>query len=381
MYFFTTAAGGSVIGGVGALDRLTELAAPRPGGRALIVTSPSIVQEASILAAVIGAIAPMDVEVFSAVRPGSPMEIVEAGAKRAQDFAAELVISVGGGSAVDTAKGIVWHAADGGALRRHIAIPSTLSGAEFTTDAGLSVNGHKQVLRDRALIPSAILLDPRVLATAPSALLRASVLNAFAHCVEGVISTSASPMTQAYHLHALRLLQDAAPALVGDRAALTTTDLINLQAAAALAALNQITMGISHVLVHALGGLGTASHAVKHGAIAPIGLAFNAGQSPDGLALLGNALGAPRDPRSAVMAAREFASRLGAPRGLADLGLTEADRPVLVERTMADPDLATNPRAVRGADEIAALIEFTWTDIDAGLLPVLAASADGSAQH
>jgi maleylacetate reductase len=381
VYSFRTANGGSVVGGEGALASLSEYAGTADMGRALVVTSPSLLHEEAILKRVTDTLSPLGVDVFANVRPGSPMEVVDLGVGVLAAAQHDLVVSLGGGSAVDTAKGIVWYSQQRGVVptpRLHVAIPSTLSGAEFTADAGLSVDGHKRVLRNTSLIPTAIILDPAVLATSPRSLLRSSVLNAYAHCVEGMVSKGASPLTQAYHLHALQLLRLATSTLNSDGPDTSTADLVRLQAAAALAALNQISMGIAHVLVHSLGGLGTASHALKHGAIAPLALAFNASHAEDGLALLAGAFAVAQDPVSVIRAVRTFARHLGAPRGLADLGLTETDRQIIVDRTINDPDLLTNIRPVAGPEEIRELLEIAWTDIDVGIAQIL--NADTAAK-
>src|SRR5690606_33526157 len=138
----------------------------------------------------------------------SPIEQVEAALSALGKARARAVLSLGGGSSIDTAKGVVWYL--GPTLEYppivHIAVPSTFSGAEFTTDAGITIDGSKRVHRHHRLVPRLVVLDPTVPATAPVSLLRASLVNALAHCLEGCVSTGGSPMSDAFFLHAIRLI-------------------------------------------------------------------------------------------------------------------------------------------------------------------------------
>ncbi len=371
-----------IIAADGARSRLPDVACQLAATGALVVTSPTFEAEGAILQQVLDGLAglPAGVSSFTGVRPHSPLEVVTEGVERARQYRADLLVSLGGGSSVDTAKGIAWYAGKQDPARRlrHVAIPSTLSGAEFTEDAGITVAGRKRVHRSAELIPDVVILDPGVLATAGIDLLSRSAMNAMAHCFEGLVSVDASPMSQAYHIHALRLLSRGAAELIaarqGTRPQLSSGALEALQAGAALAAMHQVRMGVGHVLVHSMAGLATAPHAVLHGTVAPVALAFNAPFAGEGPALIAEALadgsrGTHGDPAcAAVELVINLTRSLGACTGIGQLGIPEQQVSQLAARVVADTDLSGSIRPVDGPAAIERLLGAAWEDTRALLV-------------
>jgi alcohol dehydrogenase class IV len=380
-----------IIAARGALRRLPDIASELAASSALVVTSPTFEAEGTVLEQVLDGLAglPAGVSLFAGVRPHSPLEVVSKGVEQARQRSADLLVSLGGGSSVDTAKGIAWYACEQDPQHRlrHVAIPSTLSGAEFTEDAGITVAGQKQVHRSVDLIPDVVILDPDVLATAGIGLLCRSAMNAMAHCFEGLTSIDASPMSQAYHIHALRLLSRGAADLItareNARPQVSRDALEALQAGAALAAMHQVRMGVGHVLVHAMAGLASAPHAVLHGTVAPVALAFNAPYAGEGPALIAEALvdgsrGTHLDPaRSAVELVINLTRALGACSGIGQLGIPEQKVNEVAVRAVNDADLDGSIRPVDGPETLEQLLSAAWQDTRALLvnLPDLAASA------
>jgi maleylacetate reductase len=371
-----------IISSDGARSRLADVAGQLAATGALVVTSPTFEAEGAILQQVLDGLAglPAGASSFTGVRPHSPLEVVTEGVERARQLGADLLVSLGGGSSVDTAKGIAWYAGkqDPSRRLRHIAIPSTLSGAEFTEDAGITVAGRKRVHRSAELIPDVVILDPGVLATAGIDLLSRSAMNAMAHCFEGLVSVDASPMSQAYHIHALRLLSRGAAELIavreGTRPQPSSGALEALQGGAALAAMHQVRMGVGHVLVHSMAGLATAPHAVLHGTVAPVALAFNAPYAGEGAALIAEALADGshdhyEDPaRAAVDLVINLTRSLGACTGIGQLGIPEQQVSELAARVVADTDLRGSIHPVAGPATIERLLGAAWEDTRALLV-------------
>jgi maleylacetate reductase len=376
MYEFMARASGRIIAAHGSLRRLPDVAADLGAVGALVVTSPTFQAEGVILAQLLDdlAVLPSGVSSFTGVQRHSPIEVITEGVELARQQQADLLVSLGGGSSVDTAKGIAWYAAqrDTGHRLRHVAIPSTLSGAEFTEDAGITVAGRKRVHRSAELIPEVVILDPDVLATAGIDLLGQSAMNAMAHCFEGLTSIDASPMTQAYHVHALRMLSRGVTGLIAARDdALPHPErgsLEALQSGAALAALHQVRMGVGHVLVHAMAGLASAPHAVLHGTVAPVALAFNAAYAGEGPAMIAEALADGRRPQMAdpAKAAADLVINLtrtlGACTGIGQLGLSQQQVSEVARRVWQDSDLSGSVRPVTGPAMIERLLVAAWDD-------------------
>ena len=196
-----------VISGQGSLAQLSAEVERLGGGRALVVISPSVAKT-FLLARVKDSLGAKCAAIFDAVKPHSPTDSIAKAVQTARGAKIDVLVSVGGGSAIDTAKGVAALLAEGGSLPDfavrfkppnqkdvpvmpapklpHIAIPTTFSGGEYSYSAGITEGGKKHIIADPKLAPRTVLLDPEAAATAPGRLLAASGMNALAHCVEAV---------------------------------------------------------------------------------------------------------------------------------------------------------------------------------------------------
>ena len=171
--------------------------------RVLLVTDPYFAENgtaARYAAAFPGA----QVEQFSDVAPDPPLSLVAQGVARLQALRPDTVLALGGGSAIDCAKGI---AALGGLPVRLVAVPTTSgSGSEVTSFAILTLDGVKHPLVDPALRPELAILDPALLEALPPRLIAESGMDAVSHCVEAAAAREASPVTDALAHSACRTL-------------------------------------------------------------------------------------------------------------------------------------------------------------------------------
>ena len=171
--------------------------------RVLLVTDPYFAENGTATryaAAFPGA----QVEQFSDVAPDPPLSLVAQGVARLQALRPDTVLALGGGSAIDCAKGI---AALGGLPVRLVAVPTTSgSGSEVTSFAILTQDGVKHPLVDPALRPELAILDPALLEALPPRLIAESGMDAVSHCVEAAAAREASPVTDALAHSACRTL-------------------------------------------------------------------------------------------------------------------------------------------------------------------------------
>lgn len=171
--------------------------------RVLLVTDPYFAENgtaARYAAAFPGA----QVEIFSDVAPDPPLSLVAQGVARLQALRPDTVLALGGGSAIDCAKGI---AALGGLPVRLVAVPTTSgSGSEVTSFAILTLDGVKHPLVDPALRPELAILDPALLEALPPRLIAESGMDAVSHCVEAAAAREANPVTDALAHSACRTL-------------------------------------------------------------------------------------------------------------------------------------------------------------------------------
>jgi maleylacetate reductase len=355
-----------IFGGVNALRHLPDILVAHAVRKVLIVTSGSFVRNPELLDRIGVLLEDSVAGVFSETQPHSPIEQVKRATEVYRACKAQGVISLGGGSSVDTAKGVVWYIDEHKRAPPivHIAIPSTFSGAEYTTDAGISMSGTKRVHKDIRIIPTAVVLDPEVPGTTPVALRRTSLANALAHCLEGSVSIQASPMTDAFYLQAIYLADAAAAELD------STGGLIAGQAVAALAAIHQVPMGLAHALAHVIGGRYRTPHGPTHGVLGPAVMRLNLPAVAPVQRGIARALGfvptasAVDDAWAAVQGIRALYTRLGVPLGLRDLGIAHEELENIAKLVAKDISFHTNPIPLdnaAGNKAVRECLEWAWS--------------------
>jgi maleylacetate reductase len=354
--------------------------------RAFVVSTGSLARlERGPLQRIERALAAAHAGTFAGIRSHSPLEDVVAGANAARAAGADLIVAVGGGSVIDAAKAMLmclWLGLDtpeamlpysSGFARtycegiampaapvRMISVSTTLSGAEFTDNAGISQPGTgKQSFRHRLFAPRSIMLDPAATLDTPQRLLLATGMRAVDHAVESYCSPRAGPATEALSLHGLRLLHRALPAIKADPASVAArleAQTGMWQATAPLAA--GVPTGASHGIGYALG----ASFGVPHGqtscVMLPAVLRWNAAVNAVRQRALSEAMGAPERPAAELV--RELVAGLGLPVGLREVGIARADLDELARRALDYRPLKVNPRPIAGVADVREILELAW---------------------
>jgi maleylacetate reductase len=335
-----------VVFGAGALARLPDEVASLGLSRVLVLCSPEQERVGEAVAAALG-------ERAAGVLPDARMHVPVEVARRARDLAAELgadgCVAVGGGSAIGLGKAI--------ALVHDlpvVAVPTTYAGSEMTPVWGLTEDGRKRTGRDERVLPRSVLYDPELTVSLPAALSAASGMNAVAHAVEGLYAPDATPIISLMAEEGTRALAAALPRVVADGTDLDARGEAQYGAWLCGAVLAATTMSLHHKLCHALGGTLDLPHAQTHTVVLPHALAYNQPAAPEAVAALSRALGGVPDPARELW---ELSGRLGAPRSLRELGMSEADVPRIAEQAVTDP--YANPRPVT-VDGITALLEDAW---------------------
>ena len=303
---------GRVRFGIGALATVPEEAG-RLGRRMLLLdglTDPSV---AAGLAASLG---DLHAATLTIARQHVPASLASEAAARLADSGADTVIALGGGSAIGVAK--ILARRSGVAI---LAIPTTYAGSEMTPVWGLTDEQEKLTGRDLAVLPATVIYDPELTVSFPPAASGASGMNAVAHCVEALWVPGATPVSDAFALDGLARLSEALPRVVATPADLSAR--VDAQAGAWLAgrAFALAGGGLHHGTCHVLGGSFELPHAETHAAVLPAVTAFQRDRAPGALLRIARAL----DAADAVEGLSALASAVGADRGLAALGLAEAD--------------------------------------------------------
>ena len=257
----------------GAVDRLGRFA--EDARSVLLVTGRSSARKSGLLERVRKALAGRDVTVFDRVEPNPSIQTVELGAKLAVKSKADLLIGLGGGSAMDAAKAIAAVAPNSGSFRRELAKtrcanpPIRLLAVPTTCGTGSEAN-HYAIITDTQAddkvnfsnpqtYPAVGILDPTVLDSIGRDILIGTALDAFSHALEGYTSRRSQPVADTLALEAMGLILQHLPAAAdGDRDAKA-----NLLLASALAGVVIAHTGTT--MLHALGYYLTLRHGIPHG--------------------------------------------------------------------------------------------------------------------
>ena len=344
--------------------------------RPLVVSDPGV-KAAGILDKALAALGDMPVAVYDQT-PSNPTEAsVRAATAIYREHQCDGLIAVGGGSAIDCAKGIAIAATHEGPLTRYatieggspritdavaplIAVPTTSgTGSEVARGAIIIVDDHRKLgFHSWHLLPKAAICDPELTLGLPPLMTAATGMDAIAHCMETFMSAAFNPPADGIALDGLERGWhhiERATHNGSDREARLNMMSASMQGAMAF----QKGLGAVHSLSHSLGGVNPRLH---HGTLnalfLPAVVRFNAQaesvKNERRLERMAVAmgLGAGGDVAEAI---QQMSARLGLPSGLAAVGVTEADFDAVIQGAMADHCHKTNPR-VATPDEYRAML-------------------------
>lgn len=358
-----------VVFGTGSLSEAGFAAARLGARRPLVVTDPGIIA-AGWVDELLGHLreAGLRPVVWSQVTPNPRDHEVRAAFAHYLEWECDVIIGIGGGSCADAAKGVAVLSGNGGDILDYrgvdrmtqpipplLIIPSTSgTGADVSqfcivTDTARSV---KVTIMGRALVPDISITDPRLLVTMPDLLNAATGLDALTHGIEAYVSLAHNPLADTHALNAVGLVCGHLRSTITDP--LETEHRRKMAQASLQAGLafSNAILGATHAMSHQVGGLLDAPHGVVNGVLLPHVIRYNARATPDRFVALAAAAGLdvagiPGEEAAELLAdhVRRLADDVGVPRGLRELGVTEADVPRLADTTLDDACLTTNPRA------------------------------------
>ena len=353
--------------GIGARERIGAILAARGFRRVLFICDPGLL-ESAMFEAVKGQLAAAEVAVFSGVDPEPKDKNVVAGFEACRALSADAIVVLGGGSAIDVAKGVAILATNGGVIADYegdakfatpplpiIAIPSTagtgseVSGAAVISDTARNV---KMAIRHPLYGPTAYaILDPLAISTTPHKVAVYSGIDAFVHALESYVSRHASPFTDATNLHAMRLVSQNIRAYVANPN--DETAALRMLCGSAMGAMSFGFTGTGnvHCMAMSLGGFHAVPHGLAIALILPHVAAFNLSAVPGRFADVARAMGEDVDGLSdaaagekALAAIERMCADLGVPSGLAEVGVVPETLPKAADRCFAIDYNRWNPR-------------------------------------
>jgi len=349
--------------GAGALDRLPDELRAVGARRVLLVTTAGRLASADgeRLVRLLGRTL---ASTFAEVTAHAPAPVVQAAVSQARRDGIDAVVSFGGGSCADTGKAINFfleqEAGTPGAsytdrpVLPHVAVPTTYSGAELTPFFGMT-DPHTRAKRGAGgptCAPLAAIYDPVLTLDTPARVSAETGLNALAHCVEIVWSTTRTPEAEAIALAGAERIHEALPRVVAAPDDLDARTAMLEGAALGGRCLQNGTMGIHHGLAQLVGGRTGIPHGLANAVILPHAIRFNADTEPEAMAQLGAVLGRPDDPAGAVA---DLLVALDLPTHLSDCGVSADDLDAVARLSQSNGSIRANPRPVGEADARAVL--------------------------
>ena len=309
-------------------------------------------------------------EVYSEIKPNPTIKNVQDGVAKCKETGADYIIAVGGGSVIDTAKGIaivmtnpefadvrslVGVADTKNRCLPIIALPTTAgTAAEVTINYVITdeENTVKLVCVDPKDIPVLSIVDTELMAGMPKLTAASTGLDALTHAMEGYITKGAWEMTDMFHLEAIRIIyHNLEKAVEKDQKAMEQMGLAQYIAGMGF---SNVGLGIVHSMAHQLGATYDVPHGIACSLFLPYVLEWNGVVCPDRFRTMGEKcfdldMTNVSDEEAVAMvvkAIRDLETRLGVPQHMSEVGAKEEDFAVLAHKAYVDPCTGGNPREV-----------------------------------
>jgi maleylacetate reductase len=369
-----------------AADAIADEVLARQSKRVVVVTSRTLHRTTDVVSEAMAKVHSTLAGIFDECQEHSPRETVMALCRRLRESKADLVVTIGGGTAIDTVKvalicmaenvvstdeldrcrvtvdaqgsRVVPDLAD--SPLRQIAVPTTLSAAEFSDLAGCTDRrtGQKHLFTARLIGPASVILDPCVTLHTPDRLWLSTGIRAVDHAVESICSIDAQPLTDATCLMALNLLSRGL--LLNKAQPDNQAERLNSQTGAWLAGtgVNRVNFGASHGIGHVVGAALGVPHGITSCVLLPTVVRYNRDAIGDRLSSMAMALGDANAEPSALLA--DLISKLGLPTRLRDVGVLPEHFKELSRKAMDNPWVRTNPKRIDNAGQIEEILRQAW---------------------
>ncbi|WP_028450459.1 L-threonine dehydrogenase [Chitinibacter tainanensis] len=315
--------------------------------------------------------------VFDGVQPNPTTGNVEAGLALLQKNGCDCVISLGGGSPHDCAKGIALVAVNGGSIKDYegvdrsakpqlplIAINTTAGTASEMTRFCIITDEARHVkmaIVDKHTTPILSVNDPELMLLKPAGLTAATGMDALTHAIEAYVSTAATPITDACALKAVDIISQYLRRAVANGQDLEAREQMAYAQFLAGMAFNNASLGYVHAMAHQLGGFYDLPHGVCNAILLPHVQAYNkqvaAKRLGDVARAMGESVAGLSDNAAADVcldAIRSLAADVGIPSGVGQLGAKAEDIPTLAQNALKDACGLTNPKQP-SFDEVCAI--------------------------
>ncbi|MCI8384522.1 MAG: lactaldehyde reductase [Clostridia bacterium] len=364
--------------GKGAREELANEIKTRGFTKVFLVSDKSLV-EAGVTAKIEEVLkkASIPYEIYSEVKPNPTIKNVTDGVEACKNSGADVIVAVGGGSSIDTAKGISIvmtnperadiRSLNGLSNTNHkgmplIALPTTAgTAAEVTinyviTDEEAQI---KMVCVDPNDIPILAIVDPELMASMPKSLAAATGMDALTHAVEGYITAGHNEMSDMFHLKAIQMIFEYLPSAVNEKKE-EAIEMMGMAQYIAGMGFSNVGLGIVHSMAHQLGAVYDTPHGIANAMLLPIVMRFNGEVCADRFREILVHIGRPdainlndQDViNTFVWKISELSKAVGITQTIKDYGAKEEDLEMLAQKAMNDPCKPGNPREASKEDLI-----------------------------
>ena len=375
-----------VVFGRPAAEVVAETASLQGRRRVLLVASRTLSRKTGVVAGIRQALGDRCVGVFDSCVEHVPRAGVLELAEAVRHADPDLVVTVGGGTPIDTVKVMLVCLAEGisdlagfdtvrirvnpdgtrmvpavkDSTLRQIIVPTTLSGAEFSNLAGATDPSRKtkDLYTGRLIGGQVVILDPAVTVHTPEGLWLSTGIRAVDHAVETVCSRRPQPFTDATCLHALGMLARSLRANRADPADLDGRLRSQLGVWLATTGLGRVEWGASHGIGHQLGAVANVPHGHCSCVMLPSVLRYNKAVNADRQAMVAAALGRPE--KEAADAVAELVADLGQPGRLQSVGVLRDHFGAIGRGALQNMMVRSNPRPIEEEGQVHEILDMAW---------------------
>lgn len=354
--------------------------------RVLIVTSKTLNRGTDVVNAIAKKLGNTCVGVYDECVTGIPRESILRLLKAVRELNPDLIVTVGGGTAMDSVKVMLvmlahnvtsvdefsnYHIrvdADGNRIvptvqdppLRQIIVPTTLSAAEFSCLGGATDTARqvRDIYTGRHIGGQEVILDPAMTTHTPDWLWLSTGIRAVDHAVETVCSRKPQPFTDATCLHALDMLSSALVRSAADPQDLDARQACQLGAWLAATGLGRIEWGASHGIGHQLGAVAAVPHGHTSCVMLPSVLRWNQSVNANQQAKVARAMG--RSDGDAAQAVGDLIANVNQPGTLRAVGVKREHFPAIANGAMQNFMVRSNPRSIESPEQVLEILELAW---------------------
>jgi len=311
--------------------------------------------------------------VYDRVEHEVPDTVVVTACEEYRRMATDLIVAVGGGSVIDTAKAVGILATHGGIIQDYegldtirsplphfFAVPTTAGCGSESSQFCVVLDAQRKrklAIISRRLIPQMILIDPTLMVSMSPELTAGSGIDALSNAIEAYLSTWATPLTDGLALHAIRLISETLRAAVADGNNLEARREMAVAAFEAGLAVNNAQCGASHALGHPVAGLFDVPERVSEGILLPHVMRYNLKTNVARMAEVAAAMGEQVEgltrqeaAEQAITAVQSLLTDIGLPSTFDKVGVVKEAIPALARQAAQDLFLRTNPKTLTQRD-------------------------------